>query len=70
MNEDFDSQDEEDFEDTKAIRQKRIANRRKDSDSSPRGQRLKPIKNHRRRVNSIEWNPDYDEDDYEEYYYE
>lgn len=69
MKEDFDSNDE-DFEDTKANRQKRMANRRKHARGRDHEQRLKPVKNTRPRVKSIEWNPDLDEDDYEEYYYD
>lgn len=70
MNEDFESEDEEDFEDVKANRQKRMANRKKHSRSANREQKIKPVNNTRKRVNTIQWNPDYDEDDYEEYYYD
>lgn len=70
MNEDFESNDEEELEDPKINRQKRMANRRKYSKGQDREQRLRPVKNTRPRVKSIEWNPDLDEDDYEEYYYD
>lgn len=69
MNEEFES-DDEDFQDTKASRQKRMANRRKHSRHTDHEQRLRPLKNTRPRVKAIEWNPDLDEEDYEEYYYD
>ena len=66
--EDFDSEDEDDFENDKTIRQKRMANRRKHSHNGDNEQRLKPVRNTRPRVKSVEWNPDLDDADYEEYY--
>jgi hypothetical protein len=65
--EDFDSEDE-DFGNDKTIRQKRMANRRKHSRNGDHEQRLKPVRNTRPRVKSIKWNPDLDEEDYEDYY--
>jgi len=67
--EDFDeSEDEEDLVNDKTTRQKRMANRRKHSRSPEREQKLKPDRNTRPRVKSIEWSPGLDDDDYEEYY--
>lgn len=70
MRNDYESNDEDFDEDTKTNRQKRMANRRKHSRHSDREQRLRPVKNTKPRVKAIEWNPDLDEEDYEEYYYD
>jgi hypothetical protein len=64
---DYESEDE-DF-DPKATRKKRMANRRKHSrGGGDKEQRLRAPKNTRPRVKTLKWNPDFDEDDYEEFY--
>lgn len=64
---DNDDDIEEDFEDTKAIRQKRLKNKQKrDRQRDFQEQRIKPVKSTRPRT-KIVWDPDYDEDDYAEY---
>jgi hypothetical protein len=58
---------EEDFEDTKADRQRRFKNKRKrDNRRDFQEQRIKPLKSTRPR-SKIVWDPDYDDDDYEDY---
>ena len=67
-NDDDDEEEEEEFEDTKAMRQRRFNNKTKhglqrDFDEL----KIKPI-GKRRRVNTIRYDPDFDDDDYEDYY--
>tara|TARA_Y100000593_G_C4161616_1_gene262324 strand:- start:425 stop:640 length:216 start_codon:yes stop_codon:yes gene_type:complete len=71
MNSDFflEDRDEEDVNDKEA-RFRRIKNRSKDRHPDAREQKIKPIRKQRPRVKVIEYDPDYDEDDYEEYYYD
>jgi hypothetical protein len=65
---DDDHDDDDDIEDMKAIRQKRLNNKnrrdkRKNFEEEPR---IKPMRQNRPRTRIV-WDPDYDEDDYDEY---
>jgi hypothetical protein len=63
---DFDD-DEEDVEETKASRQRRLNNKNKrDKRRDFQEQRIRPLRQSKPRVRIV-YDPDYDEDDYEEY---
>ena len=65
---DFERDDEPSREDDRASRQRRIKNKRKDGRKPWQEQRIRPVRKNRPRVNVIHYHPEYDEDDYEEYY--
>ena len=68
MIEDYEDKDDvqEDEVDVKAARQKRLALKKKDR-AANRPVKIKPLRKNYRRVH-IDWDPEWDEDDYEEYY--
>ena len=59
--------EEEDIEDTKALRQRRLSNKKRDKiRRDTQEQRLKPVGRRKPRTKVI-YDPDFDEDDYAEY---
>jgi len=64
-----DDDDEDEFEDTKAIRKKRLNNKNKhDKRVDFEERRFKAVYTKRPRIKVVDYDPNYDEDDYDDYY--
>ena len=59
-------EEEESEEALKAARKKRLDRRRRDSQNASRERPLRPERRSRPRVNRVFYDPDFDEDDYDE----